>query len=90
MFAVCKICVQISVFGQIINYTLTWLVKYGLNCRLVGVGDERLELFLLPTLTEPETEYVLSESELPELIRLVVEVVLRPPGVRENLELLET
>ena len=79
----CKICVQISVWQ--INYTLTWLVKYGLNCRLVGVGDDRFELFLLPTDTEPETEYELSES-VPELIRLVVEVVFLPPGVSEKRE----
>ena len=49
-------------------------MKYG--PRLVGVGEDRLELVLLPP--EPETElaipYELSDS-VPELIRFEVEIV---------------
>ena len=44
-----------------------------------------MELARLPMETEPETPYELSES-VPELIKFVVEMVLRPPGVRENFD----
>ena len=49
------------------------------------MGEERLELVLLPTDTEPVVTqpYELSES-MPELIKFVVEIVFRPPGVNEN------